>query len=182
MECPVHEDGHVCSMAGVHREHASWVRDQSDPDDLGHWVMWFDAQSEVGPKARTRGTFTNKELADMATAIEQPPKPLSEDGKVGNDHPSNAKRSARITEAGSQRAFLLRLVAEAGEEGLTSFHAAPEMGMSPNQVATRMGELREANLVLGLEETRETTPGHTAHVHVTLEHWGRRKIDQSLKK
>lgn len=89
-------------------------------------------------------------------------------GKVGHDHPGTSHRAARNANVKGQKARLLALLVEAGADGLTCFEAAPLLGISPNQTATRMMELREARLVARLPLTRPTTPGNFGHVHVAL--------------
>jgi DNA-binding transcriptional ArsR family regulator len=74
-------------------------------------------------------------------AVEQNP------GKVGRDHPGTSKHAASVPRFGSQRWTVLDVLAENGSHGATAAEVATAIaGVSPNQVATRLLELREAGL------------------------------------
>lgn len=66
-------------------------------------------------------------------------------GKVGNSHPSTARRAAVLAapKIGSQKAAVLSALREAGPRGLTAAEAALVIGRSRNQTAARLLELRE---------------------------------------
>ena len=89
-------------------------------------------------------------------------------GKVGANHPATSYRAARTANVRGQKARLLEFVRDAGMGGLTCYEASSLLGVSPNQTATRMMELREMGLVRRLDATRPTTPGNHGHVHVIV--------------
>lgn len=74
----------------------------------------------------------------------------------------------------------LALIRASGAVGLTARQISDAMRWSPNQTATRLGELREAGLTgfrapVGGEDAdeagfaiRPTTPGHHGRVHVAI--------------
>ena len=95
-------------------------------------------------------------------------------GKVGRNHPQTSVVASYTPRKGTQKAILLQLVTEAGEFGITCYEASKEMDMAPNQVATRMMELREADLVWRAWWTRPTTPGNSGHVHLLMRYRRRR--------
>ena len=70
-------------------------------------------------------------------------------GKVGHRHPATSREAAYLCRPSfaSQRAVVLVAVAVAGEYGVTVAAIADAMGVSRNQIATRMGELREQGWV-----------------------------------
>lgn len=69
---------------------------------------------------------------------------LTDEGKVGRRHPGTSHEAAKMPGKKSQAVALLRLLATAGAMNVGT--AAARMGKSPNQMATRMLELREAGL------------------------------------
>lgn len=81
------------------------------------------------------------------------PEVLEDPGKVSPDHPVTSHDAADFVKLNGQRAILLALVVEAGLHGLNNAEAAPKLSerlgraISRNQTATRMGELREKELV-----------------------------------
>lgn len=89
-------------------------------------------------------------------------------GKTGRDHPDTSYVAARSPLKLTQQEELLGLVADAGELGITCFEAAKAMDMAPNQVATRMMELREQKKVWRTRRKRPTTPGNSGYVHVLM--------------
>lgn len=105
-------------------------------------------------------------------------------GKVGNDHPETSQRASMRVKAGSQKAQAIRALDESDGTGLTAYQLSKLVfngagdNLSPNQTATRLGELREQGLAMylfdqvGRPVERETTPGNTGIVHV-LSRFGR---------
>lgn len=103
---------------------------------------------------------------------------LDEPGAVAHDAPATSAAAAAMVRAGTQALRLLRLVAAAGPAGLTGDEAEPAMSegrqspMSPNQVCSRMGDLRNKHLVDtfvgvdGEEITRPTRRGAPALVYI----------------
>ena len=98
-------------------------------------------------------------------------------GKVGAHHPSTSRVAARTVKAGSQQSQILLALEAASPFGMTAFALSDHVynganrAISPNQTATRLGELREKGLVefliVGEEKVeRPTTPGNTGFVHV----------------
>lgn len=90
-------------------------------------------------------------------------------GKVGANHP-NTSRVAAQGDKRPQRVRLLQVLAAAGPSGLTCYEAAAKLGLTPNQTATRMMELREAGDAVRTRAERQTTPGNHGHVHVAAVH------------
>jgi len=96
---------------------------------------------------------------------------LSDEGKVGRRHPGTAHDAAKMPGKRSQAVALLRLLATAGPMNVGT--AASRMGKSPNQMATRMLELREAGLAERLADesgrpVQAPTPmGGQGEVHQT---------------
>lgn len=90
-------------------------------------------------------------------------------GKVGADHP-NTSRVAASGDKRPQRVRLLQVLAAAGPSGLTCYEAAAKLGLTPNQTATRMMELREAGDAVRTRAERATTPGNHGLVHVAAVH------------
>ena len=176
MACPVHEDGHECTVKGAHKVgHATRIYE--DGDEIGKMIYWFDPQPPPSPTA-SRQQPSNTTLIDIAHGLEVAAgpviterDPLGDDfGKVGRDHPDTSKVAARNASVRHQKQQLLELVRAAGDDGLTCFEAAPRLGVSPNQTATRMMELREQGLVWrdieGPEaRKRPTTPGNKGFIH-----------------
>lgn len=80
---------------------------------------------------------------------------LSDEGKVGRRHPGTSHDAAKMPGKKSQAVALLRLLATQGAMNVGT--AAARMSKSPNQMATRMLELREAGLV---ERVTDPATGH----------------------
>ena len=82
---------------------------------------------------------------------------------------ATSRQAAGKVRAGSQKARALALFRDA-PDGLTAFEAANLLGMSPNQTAARLGELRADGFLMfshvgGVQVKRKTTPGCTGLVH-----------------
>jgi DNA-binding HxlR family transcriptional regulator len=102
-------------------------------------------------------------------------------GKVGKHHPETSKKASARVRSGSQRYNVLEALYNFGSKTgweLSEHYVRKESGdrISPNQIATRLGELRELGLVKrsrvcedGEWLERVTTSGNTAIVHeITL--------------
>ena len=99
-------------------------------------------------------------------------------GRVGNNHPETSQRASMRVKSGSQKAQAIMALEESGADGLTAYELSKLVfngagdNLSPNQTATRLGELREQGLAMyrfdqiGRPVERETTPGNTGLVHV----------------
>lgn len=112
--------------------------------------------STTCPTCRGSGVVSN----DLALAA----------GKVGRHHPETSRRAARSASNrltfGTQR---WRVTEALLERAKTAAEIADDLGMSRNQVATRLQELREAGLtqyvvVNGERVTRQTSNGSTGLV------------------
>ena len=94
---------------------------------------------------------------------------LDKPGVTGNAHPETSRRAGTTPRKGSQRLQVLEALIEHGP--MTAFDIANILHRSPNQIATRLGELHEDQFVGfvfdedGMVETRATTPGNTGRVH-----------------
>ena len=105
-------------------------------------------------------------------------------GKVGSDHPETSQRASMRVKSGTQKAQAIKALSEGDPGGMTAFDLSTVIfngagrEISPNQAATRLGELREQGLAgylfdqVGRPVERETTPGNTGIVHV-LTRFGR---------
>jgi len=94
-----------------------------------------------------------------------------------------SQRASMRVKSGSQKAQAIMALEERGD-GMTAFDLSTVIfngagrEISPNQAATRLGELREQGLAgylfdqVGRPVERETTPGNTGIVHV-LTRFGR---------
>ena len=114
-------------------------------------------------------------------------------GKVGNTHPETSQRASLRVKSGSQKAQAIRNLAFHDPDGLTAYELSKLMFnnagdlISPNQTATRLGELREQGLVMysfddvGRPEERETTPGNTGLVHVLTTYGHQVALDLKLE-
>lgn len=69
---------------------------------------------------------------------------LTGPGQVGNNHPSTSRNAAVTVQAGTQRWQLLTELADRADA--TVAEIADDIGMSRNQLATRMLELHQAGL------------------------------------
>jgi DNA-binding HxlR family transcriptional regulator len=101
-------------------------------------------------------------------------------GPVGRDHPDTSKRAATKVRSGSQRYKVLHALYDWG--GQTAFELSKRVShddgrtIAPNQIATRLGELRDLGLVVRSRQfddgpwlERATTPGNRGIVHeITL--------------
>jgi len=99
-------------------------------------------------------------------------------GKVGTDHPETSHQAAMTVKSGSQKAQAIKALKDSHPEGLTAFQLSElilngaQRPISPNQAATRVGELHDQGLAtylfdeVGRPQERETTPGNTGQVHV----------------
>lgn len=158
-------------------------------------IIWDN--TEFVPTVRASTTQKNvgpstSDLRRLARQVKNPPTPLptpktlmevfaeeedrlaaeqlvsaNEVGKWAGVHPDTSVVAAHTANVKGQKARLLEFVSNAGEDGLTCYEASHLMGLSPNQTATRMMELREMGLVVRLDVTRPTTPGNRGHVHVS---------------
>lgn len=95
-------------------------------------------------------------------------------GAVGADHPLTSLAAARLVDAKSQRQRVEVILEDRGAIGCTAFEVAEILDKSPNQIATRLGELRGAEIAVRLNERRATTPGNSGHVHVLAQFVGDR--------
>lgn len=102
---------------------------------------------------------------------------LPDVGKTGHDHPATSHAAARRANVTGQRARVLDCLLKVGPYGLTARAIAMRLNLSPNQTATRLMELREADEVVRLHQTRDTGTGSKGHVHV---HGDYRPSDVSL--
>jgi hypothetical protein len=91
-------------------------------------------------------------------------------GKIGTNHPATAVAAAHTVKAGTQHALIVKELSLA-PGGLTAYDLADGRvknaagrPISPNQIATRLLELRERGFVEYTFEERETTPGNTGMV------------------
>ena len=101
-------------------------------------------------------------------------------GPVGGNHPDTSKRAASKVRSGSQRYKVLHTLYDSG--GQTAFELSKRVthddgrAIAANQIATRLGELRDLGLVVRSREftdgpmlERATTPGNRGIVHqITL--------------
>lgn len=104
---------------------------------------------------------------------------------VGRHHPETSQRAARAPanriRFGSQRHSVLLLLRNYGDQ--TAAEIAERMGMSRNQVATRLGECRKLEWVAyvtdetGKPVTRQTSKNDEGRVQ-TLTVKGHRKLDE----
>ena len=95
------------------------------------------------------------------------PYTLQGDGKVGNNHPKTSRKAAQNPKMGSQRYRILEFLVRRGS--FTAHSISKWINTSPNQIATRLQELREAGLVTytlvdGVKVEVETTPGNTGYL------------------
>ena len=79
---------------------------------------------------------------------------LSDEGKVGRTHPSTSRDAAKMPGKRSQAIKALKQIAPRG--WANAGQIATVLNLSPNQCATRFGELAEAGLIeQALDETGE---------------------------
>ena len=85
--------------------------------------------------------YTEDQITDDATG-----------GPVGRDHPDTSKRAATKVRSGSQRYKVLQSLYDLGDQ--TAFELAQRVthddgrAIAANQIATRLGELRDLGLVV----------------------------------
>ena len=103
-------------------------------------------------------------------------------GKVSDEHPQTSHNAAAKVKSGSQKAQAIIALGEAHPDGLTALQTSDLVvngalrTISPNQAATRLGELRDQGVAMYLfDDTgqpleRETTPGNTGIVHVLTDY------------
>jgi hypothetical protein len=114
-------------------------------------------------------------------------------GVVSNEHPVTSHVAAATVKAGSQRAQVLGAL---WGGGMTAYRLAVEglvlngadLPVSPNQIATRLKELRDAGYVEYVRDfpggpfvEEPTTAGNTALVQ-TLTGYGRRQVAALMAK
>lgn len=98
----------------------------------------------------------------------QRPYTLQGDGKIGTHHPKTSQRAATLPKFGTQRYKILQHLVDNGPD--TAFSISQQLPHSPNQIATRLQELREAGLVTYAKDIHgnpieaPTTNGNTALV------------------
>jgi hypothetical protein len=113
----------------------------------------------VCPTCNGRGTMT---AADYHELMERP-------GQTRTHAPATSRRAGTTPRKGTQRALVLQTLAEWGH--MTAYRCALFMNKSPNQIATRLGELHDDGFVTYLRDEAgviveaETTPGNTGMVH-----------------
>jgi uncharacterized protein YidB (DUF937 family) len=99
-------------------------------------------------------------------------------GKVGADHPQTSHTAAMKVKSGSQKAQAITALSNDLLNGLTAYQLSSVIcngaghPISPNQAATRLGELRDQGIAvylydeIGRAVERETTPGNSGIVHI----------------
>ena len=105
-------------------------------------------------------------------------------GTTGTHHPETSHEAGRKVKSGSQKHQILRAM-YAARDGMPAFDLYGKVKngaghpISTNQIATRLGEMREQGLVkyrrdelTGVILERETTPSNTGLVQ-ELTKWGR---------
>jgi Fe2+ or Zn2+ uptake regulation protein len=105
-------------------------------------------------------------------------------GTTGTHHPETSHEAGRKVKSGSQKHQILRAMYSV-RDGMTAFDLYEKVKngaghpISTNQIATRLGEMREQGLVryrrdelTGVILERETTPSNTGLVQ-ELTKWGR---------
>jgi len=103
-------------------------------------------------------------------------------GKVGAGHPQTSHTAAMKVKSGSQKAQAITALSNDLLNGLTAYQLSSVIfngaghPISPNQAATRLGELRDQGIAVYLYDEvgraveRETTPGNTGIVHVLTDY------------
>lgn len=141
-------------------------------DAIGNARRRIEAEQAAG-----RIIFPGSDLdlvAELLEVIEEQAAAVADElahkrGKVSNSHTDTAKRAAALPRFGSQRWEVLDVVHEL--RGATAAEVADATGLSRNQAAARMLELREAGLLSrartesGTYMERSTGPGSTGVVH-----------------
>lgn len=65
-----------------------------------------------------------------------------------------------------QRAVILRLIAKAGDSGMTCYEASERLGRPQNAISGRFSELKRSGLITDSGERRPTLSGCSARVYV----------------
>jgi hypothetical protein len=103
-------------------------------------------------------------------------------GKVSDEHPQTSHTAAAKVKSGTQKAQAIMALGASHPDGLTALEASDcvvngaQRTISPNQAATRLGELRDQGIAMYLFDNagrpveRETTPGNTGIVHVLTDY------------
>jgi hypothetical protein len=97
---------------------------------------------------------------------------INKEGATGRDHPATSRQAGTTPRKGSQRLHVLETLIDFGPQ--TAHEIAGRLSKSPNQIATRLGELHDDQFVmfhrddLGDITTRITTPGNTGRVHAVM--------------
>ena len=141
---------------------AEW-EDRHSPEPLGpdvHAACCPDCVTEVEPVQTS--LFDQSLAADPGAIVwSAPPEPccptcgrelgdLDATGPVGAEHPETSRAVASLR-FGSQRWRVLELLAD-HPEGLTADAVSSGVNLSPNQAATRLGELRAGGWVQYLSD------------------------------
>ena len=97
----------------------------------------------------------------------QRPYTLQGDGKIGTNHPKTSQRAATLPKFGTQRYKILEFLVVNGPH--TAHGISQWLPQSPNQIATRLQELREAGLVTyttenGVKQEAPTTNNNTGYL------------------
>tara|TARA_R110000824_G_scaffold96453_4_gene230958 strand:+ start:626 stop:1018 length:393 start_codon:yes stop_codon:yes gene_type:complete len=103
-------------------------------------------------------------------------------GKVSDAHPLTSHAAASKVRTGTQKAQAIIALGESHPNGLTALEISDavvngaQRNISPNQAATRLGELRDQGIAVylfnltGQPIERETTPGNAGIVHVLTDY------------
>lgn len=87
-------------------------------------------------------------------------------GRVGHDHPETSHNAARTNTLGKRTEATRICYALDWDDQLNAWELHNLYGLStPNQVATRLGELRDAGLVERLDRTRPAQGNNEGHLH-----------------
>ena len=101
--------------------------------------------------------------------VEMMQKMLDRPGKTGSSHPSTSRVAGTTPRKGAGRHLVMRLLSMNGPS--TARELSDSLDFSPNQTATRVGELHDdlfVEYVLDADGElleRTTTPGNTGFVH-----------------
>ena len=114
-------------------------------------------------------------------------------GKVGANHPETSQRAAINVKSGSQKAQAVKHLGKVFPEGETAYDLSVVIfngagrAISPNQTATRLGELHDDGIVefaldgAGQPLQRVTTPGNTGYVHVLSSYGHKVLVDINIQ-
>lgn len=170
----------TCPVCGLGFSPAEWDDRHSrrgDGEDV-HAACCPDCMSHAGP-VQTSLFDPPTVTGPGATVLFAPPEPccptcgrelgdLNAPAPVGAEHPETSRAVASLR-FGSQRWRVLDLLAD-HPEGLTADAVGAGLGLSPNQAATRLGELRAGGWVqylsteAGVRLERLTSRGNRALV------------------